>query len=296
LERAIGELAARQHSVLARTQLVDLGLGTGAIDWRLRTGRLRPLRRGVYLVGPSATRDTHLAAAVLSCGVGAVLSHRSAACLWDLLPYPAESAIEVTVAGRDPGTRPGVRIHRIAALESDEVRTCRGIPITTPARTLLDLSGEVSPRELERAVAEATRRRLTTPSRLRALAARYPRRRGTPALRRMAISDARPALTRSQAEERFLALVRSAELPSPDVNVTVHGLEVDFLWRQQRLVVEIDGYAFHSDRQAFERDRRRDAELAAHGYRVIRVTWRQLVDEAAVVLARVAQALAGGGR
>jgi very-short-patch-repair endonuclease len=91
-------------------------------------------------------------------------------------------------------------------------------------------------------------------------------------LKNLATGNERPAVTRSQAEERFLALIRTAELPSPDVNVPLHGFEVDFLWREQRLVVEIDGYAYHSDRQAFERDRSRDATLAAHGYRVIRVT------------------------
>jgi very-short-patch-repair endonuclease len=108
----------------------------------------------------------------------------------------------------------------------------------------------------------------------------------------MTTDDARPALTRSQAEERFLELIRAADLPTPDVNTPLHGFEVDFLWREQRLVVEIDGYAYHSDRQAFEGDRSRDATLAAHGYRVIRVTWRQLRDAPTAVVARVAQALA----
>jgi very-short-patch-repair endonuclease len=293
LERAIGALARRQHGVVTRTQLIGLGLGTGAIDWRLRTGRLRALQRGVYFVGPVAPQLAGEMAAVLSCGRGAVLSPRIATSLWRLLPPPTPPGdIEVTVMGRDPGRRPGVRVHRVRRLEPDEVTTFQGIPITTPARTALDLAAIVSARELEQAVAEVQRRGLADPRRLGVLVGRYPTRRGAGLLRRLTRPNERPAITRSQAEERFLALIRDAELPSPEANVMLHGFEVDFLWREERLVVEIDGYAFHADRQAFERDRRRDAELAAHGYRVIRVTWRQLLDAPTVVVARVAQVLA----
>ena len=133
-------------------------------------------------------------------------------------------------------------MHRVRALEPAEVTTCRGIPITSPQRTLLDLAAVVGPRELEQAVAEAQRRGLADSRRLLALGARYPTRRGARALRLLATGDERPALTRSQAEERFLALIRAAELPSPEVNIPLHGFEVDFLWREHALVVEIDGY------------------------------------------------------
>jgi very-short-patch-repair endonuclease/predicted transcriptional regulator of viral defense system len=291
-ERAIRELAARQHGVVTRAQLLELGVEPGAIDRRLTADRLRALHRGVYLVESIAPPRAREMAAVLSCGEGAVLSHRSAVAVWQMLPHPAQLPdVEVTVAGRDPGRRPGVRVHRVRSLERDEVRTCQRIPITTPARTLLDLAAYGSRRELEQAAAEAQRRGLTTKRQLLALVGRYPTRHGAPALKRLAGSDEQPALTRSEAEERLLDLIRRAELTAPEVNMPLCGFEVDFLWRQEGLVVEVDGYAYHSDPHAFERDRRRDAVLAAHGYRVIRVTWRRIVDFPAAVVARVAQAL-----
>ncbi|MGH2962145.1 MAG: DUF559 domain-containing protein [Solirubrobacterales bacterium] len=289
-------IAARQHGVVTRAQLLELGFEPGAIDRRLEADRLRALHRGVYLMGSIAPPFALEMAAVLSCGAGAVLSHRCAASLWRLLSDGANATeIEVTVAGRDPGRRPGVRVHRVRSIGRDEVRAFRGIPITTAARTALDLAAIVSQRELEQAVAEVLRRNLASHGALLALAARYPTRHGVPALRHLLERDERPALTRSEAEERFLALVRRAELPPPEVNVSVRGFEVDFLWRQERLVVEVDGFAYHSDRRTFENDRRRDAELAAHGYRVIRVTWSRIVDSPAAVVARVAQALASRG-
>ena len=232
-------------------------------------------------------------AAVLACGQGAVLSHRSAAAVWRLLPYPAQSApVQITVPGKARAQRPGIRIHRVTCLEPDEVTTRERIPTTTPARTVLDLAADTTERELEQALAHAEARHLTSRRKLLLLLARYPGRRGVRALRRLLERDARPALTRSEAEERFLALIRKSGLPHPDVNVNLGRYEVDFLWREHRLVVEIDGYAHHSDRESFEADRARDAWLAAQGLTVIRVTWRQLVDEPEVVLARVAEALA----
>jgi very-short-patch-repair endonuclease len=175
----------------------------------------------------------------------------------------------------------------------DEVTTLRRIPITTPARTLLDLAAQLSTRELEQAVAQAERRNLLTRDKALALLARYPRRPGAAKLRELLGGPGRPAFTRSEAEERFLALVRRAQLPEPEVNVALHAYEIDFLWRQHALAVEIDGFVFHGDRDAFEADRRRDADLAARGIQVMRVTWRQIVEESEATLARLAQALAG---
>lgn len=274
-----------------RRQLLKLGLSPGVIDNRIKTGWLRH----VYFVGhgPPSRYALDLAA-VLACGPSAVLSHASAAALWKLVPYPARPrAIEVTVAVGHSDHKPGIRVHRTRDLDPSEIRTRHGIPVTSPTRTLLDLAATASPRELEQAVAEGLRNGLTTRRELNAVLARHRGRRGAGSLRRLVERDRDPALIRSRAEERFLALVRAAKLPAPEVNAKVAGFEVDFLWRDARLVVEIDGYRFHSQRTDFERDRRRDAELAARGFRVIRITWRQLVDEPAATLARVAQALAG---
>jgi very-short-patch-repair endonuclease len=291
-ERAIADLASRQRGLVTRTQLLQAGLTRAAVDNRVKSGRLQPLYRGVYLLGHAHLSDgARELGAVLACGPNAFVSHRSAAGLWHL--YPAQSTeVDITVVGRNPGSKRGIRVHRAPALGRSEIRRLGGIPLTSPARTILDLAGSVASRELERAYAEAETRRLVRRNELLALLARYPHRPGAAGLRSLIEGDARPALTRSEAEERLLALIRSAELPAPELNARVAGIEVDFLWRDRRLVVEVDGFAFHSHRAAFERDRERDAALAALGYRIVRVTWRQIVHRPATVLARIAAALA----
>jgi very-short-patch-repair endonuclease len=290
-EPAIARLAGRQRGLVTRDQLREIGLTRDAIDNRVKSSYLHPVHHGVYAVG-----HTHLAhgarelAAVLACGPGAVLSHRSAASLWRLLPS-TEDDPEVTVPGRDCRRR-GIHIHLVAALDPPDVRTLGGIPVTTPARTILDLAAVVSPRELEQALAEAYARRLARRSELVALLARLPRRPGFAALRALVERDAGPAVTRSEAEERLLGLIRAAELPAPEVNVRIGRHEVDFLWREQGLIVEVDGFRYHSSRAAFERDRLRDAELGSQGFRVMRVTWRQIVDHPEALVARLGAALA----
>lgn len=289
---AIAQLAGRQRGVVARRQLLALGLESDAIKRRLRAGRLHSVHRGVYLVGHEAAPAGALEmAAVLACGAGAVVSHRSAARLWKLLPYPAASTPgEVTLVERDAGVRSGIRPHRVRTLPRRDVRTVNGIPTTAPARTLLDLAAVVSPDELDRAFAEAQVRRLVNTRALTDQIERNPGRRGLRGLR--GLVEAGPAPTRSRAERLFLRLIRDAELPSPQVNSKLGPDEVDFLWAEHRLVVEIDGFGSHGNRRAFERDRVRDAKLAAAGYTVMRVTWRQLVARPEAVAARLAAALA----
>jgi very-short-patch-repair endonuclease len=163
--------------------------------------------------------------------------------------------------------------------------------VSAPSRTLLDLADMLPLRDLERLLEEAMSRRLVEHDDLRALLERSPGRHGVRSLRALLEREVTPAFTRSQAEERLLALLRAAELSPTDVNVRVGDYEVDFLWRRERLVVEVDGYAFHNSRAAFERDRQRDAELQAAGYRAMRITWRQLTDSPEAVIARLARAL-----
>ena len=283
-------MAARQHGVVSRAQLRAAGLGRGAIAHRLAQGRLHPVHRGVYLVGHAVAPPlASEMAALLVCGEGAVVSHVSAASMWSL-PCPESGVIDVTIARRNPGARPGLRIHVVARLVRRDVRLHDRVPVTSPARTLLDLAAVIPPRDLERAVEEARVRRLVRPRQLLDVLERSPGRRGAGALR--GLLDGEPALTRSEAEIRLLGLLRAARLAPTAVNARVGRYEVDFLWRAQRLVVEVDGYAYHGTRAAFERDRARDAELHAAGHRVIRVTWRQLVGEPEAVIARIAQALA----
>jgi very-short-patch-repair endonuclease len=294
VERTI-ETLARPHGVVGRRQLLSAGLGRETIDRRVKAGWLRPMHRGVYAVGPVQSDEAPETAAVLACGERAVLSRRSAGALWRLIPRQRHGPLEVTVCASHAPRRRGIRVHR-SPLHRDEVTRLRRIPVTTPARTLLDLASRVSVRELEQAVAQAERRCLTTRGKLLALLARYPARPGTPKLRELLSSPVDPALTRSEAEEQFLALIRRAGLPGPDVNIALHGYELDFYWRDEGLAVEIDGYAFHGDRDSFEADRRRDAGLAARGLQVVRITWRQLEGEPEATLVLLAGALAERAR
>jgi very-short-patch-repair endonuclease len=292
-ERAIAELAAKQRGVITRAQLLELGMTRTTIDNWVKHSRLHSLYRGIFLLGhPRPIAGARQLAAVLACGRGAVLSHLSAAGLWRLLPG-REGDVDVTVPGRNPGRRRGIRVHRVNALDRRDVRKLGGIPITSPARTIFDVAAVVRRRELEQALAEAYARRLARRSDFVSLLARRSSLPGTRALRAL-LDDATPALTRSQAEERLLALIRTAELPAPEINVRIGRHEVDFMWRDQRLIVEVNGFRFHSSRSAFEHDRRRDAELISQGFRVIRITWRQIFDRPEALTARLAKALVVG--
>jgi very-short-patch-repair endonuclease len=289
-EIAAGDLAAVQHGVVARSQLIGAGMSVATVDRWVRRGRLRKLHGGIYLLGPVAGPRAREMAAALACGKGAVVSHRSAAAIWELsAPRPPSDPVDVTVTLRDR-RRAGVRVHRVRCLPADDVTVEQGLPVTSAPRTLLDLAGIADLRETERALERYTTLRLGTPAALQSLARRRPTRRGATRLLAL-LDDGPPPLTRSEAEERFLQLVRRGQLPAPATNVRVAGCEVDFLWRKQRFVVEVDGHAFHASRRAFESDRRRDALLAAAGFQVVRVTWRQLREEPEALLVRLARTL-----
>ena len=209
-------------------------------------------------------------AAVLACGEGAVLSHQSAAALWSIRGT-AKPRIDVT-APRDLRPRSGLHPHR-AVLPADEVTVHDGIPTTTPARTLLDLAAVVPRQTLERALDEAEILRLPGPHKL---LDRYPRRTGAANLRTLLLTSRSPTPTRTELEAKFLTFLDAWGFDRPDVNTIIEGLEVDAAWRDARLIVELDGFDVHRTRAAFERDRERDRRLTAAGWRVIRLTWRQL--------------------
>jgi very-short-patch-repair endonuclease len=288
-EDRISTFARRQYGMITRSQLLEAGVGSSAIGRRARTGRLRRIHRGVYLVGPILPPWGLEMAAVLACGPRACLSHVSAARLWGLAPDDDAGPIHVRVPGGHGGDRTGIRVHSTEALAPDERRLINRIPVTAPGRTLLDMATVVSRTELEGAVARAERKGLIDRNGLSALVEGSKGRQGTPALR--GIVEAGAAFTRSEAERRFLELVRKARLPPPESNVMVHGYEVDFFWRKERIVVEVDGYRYHSSRPTFESDRRRTAHLAAHGLQVIRLTWRQIAEEGAATAVQIGRAL-----
>ena len=278
-EAEIARLAARQHGVAARRQLVELGFGEDAIGRRIARGLLHPIRRGVYAVGHIALpRNGTFMAAVLAAGPDAVLSHRSAAELWGMREG-ARPTIEISCARRL--ITPGIESHRVA-LPSDEVTVHRGIPTTNPARTLFDLASVVTQQQLEHALNEAEIRRLTSPLPLDALMARHPGRRGTTALERALEKQRQMGETvlKSTMERRFLDFTQEHGLPRPHMNQPLGPYFPDAFWPAQRLVVELDSYDIHTTRRASEEDRGRDRDLQANGYRTIRITWRQLTRDA----------------
>jgi len=290
-ERAIGALAERQHGVVSRPQVSELGLGDGAIEHRVRLGRLRPVHRGVYTIGHRLlAQDGRWMAAVLAYGPGTVLSHRAAAALWGMR---GGTWVEVTVPG-GRRARDGIQVHR-AALPEDERTTHREIPTTTVPRTLLDLSAVVTKRHLRGALREAEHLRLSDPLSLHDIIARYPRRPGLEAIKALlAEASVGARIIRSELEERFQDFLVRAGLPLPQTNVVIEGYEVDCVWPEQRLIVELDGHASHSPTHAFELDRARDRRLEAAGWRVIRITWRQLEQEPDLVEADLRRLLLRG--
>lgn len=296
IEEAILELASAQHGVVGRWQLVCAGVPATLIDDRVRRGRLERLQRCVYRVRGLTGARTHVAATVLSFGPHAVASHRTAGEVQALLVRPpaTQSAPVVSVRQGHPLQRPGAVLHRVR-MADDERCVCDGIPATSPARTLLDLAAELEERALEQVIAAALRAGLATEAGIVRLLTRYPRRAGSPRLMALLRDDAPPAFTRSEAEGRFLQLVRRAGLPAPAVNTLVCGFEVDFCWIMHKLVVEIDGLAYHSTRAAQRRDRRRDATLTASGWRVLRFSWDDVTQRPEATLAKLVLALARGG-
>ena len=288
-ERAIAALAARQHGVVAARQLAALGLTYASVRHRVRTGRLHVVHRGVYAVGhPRITRRGRWMAAVLACGDGAVLSHRSAAALLGLRP-DGRSSVDVIAAGRGRRSRRGITLHSASGLKSGDHGTCDGIPVTSVPRTLLDLAAVVDARQLERAFEAAERMRLLDMRALHELAHRSRGHHGLGAFRRLIDHLHDVPETATELERRFIDLCDNHALPRPACNVALEGFVVDALWPHARLVAELDSFGFHRTRAMFESDRARDATLQLAGYRVLRITSRRMEHDAD----RVAEAIRG---
>lgn len=273
---SVAKIAQRQHGVVSTGQLAAAGFSTSAISRRVTAGQLHRMHQGVYAVGHAGlSRFGHWMAAVLACGRGravepgpvldfwgATLSHRSAAELWEMLPADA-GPVDVTVpGGGGRKKRRGIRVHRSTSLLPRQVTLRRGIPVTTPARTLADLR-RVS----------GSKQRLATPWELRR-AARQADVLGLPTE-----DGTAPDGTRSDLEGDFLRLCGRFHLPAPEVNVRVGPHLVDFLWRDRKLIVETDSFIYHGGRMAFQDDRDRDLDLRARGYQVIRLAEKQVNEE-----------------
>jgi very-short-patch-repair endonuclease len=270
-DRLIARVAARQHGVISTAQLRAAGIGDQGISKRAKAGGLHRVHRGVYAVGHSRLNfEGRCTAGVLALGEGTVVSHMSAAVLWGMLK-PTGGPIHVTLP-EDGGRRRrlGITIHRSHSLIADFVTRRHGIALTKPVRTLRDLHRTVADPVYRGAVRRALDLRLISSDALK-------------------VED---ELSRSELERLFLALCRRHRLPQPEINALVGPYEVDFLWRDRRLIVETDGFRHHAGRAAFERDRARDALLQSLGFRVLRFTHRQVTENRSAVVAALRALLA----
>lgn len=298
LNHEIARLADRQHGVVSRRQLRALGLSDPGISARAAACSLHPLFIGTFSVGHRVIgRQGRMLAAILACGEGAVLSHGSAAeliGLWDKRPVP----VDIIVPRRAGRKIPDIRWHNVLRPTPAEIEVRNGMSCTTPARTLVDMAGNTGPASLRRLVEQAAVLRLLDVRAVDRVLARG-RRRGAPNLRAILdlwrTDDERRPRLRSLLEARLLPALAAAGVPRPECNVTLRlageRIEVDLLWRPQRLAIETDGEETHGTRSAFQSDRRRDQILVAAGYRVARVTWLQLEDEADAVVTRIKRML-----
>jgi hypothetical protein len=282
--------------VVSRQQLLAFGMGRRAIVGRLERGQLHEVFRGVYVVGVRRiSKRGRWMAAVLACGDGAVLSHRSAGRLWRVLP-PAAEWVDVTCPQAEV-ERKGIIGYR-SRLWDDEWLVMDGIPVTSPFRTIFDLAAVAPRREVERAFHGAEVRGLTDRVSLPVLLERYPGRRGTRNLRALLVSPEPVGFTRNDFEEAFLAFVDACGLSRPRMNgdLWMRGrfFQIDALWERERVAVELDSRSVHGTNKNFESDRQRDRILVAEGWRTVHVTWRQLQEEPAAIAADLQAALGQG--
>jgi very-short-patch-repair endonuclease len=292
----MGALAARQHGVVSRGQLLDAGVSDKAMERRLGSGHLVRLHRGVYAVGHAQLRrEGRWLAGVLAVGSGAVLSHRAAAALHGI--RESDGAVDVTTTRR-ASTR-GVVVHRTTVLDDADVTTRSSIPVTTVARTLADLAAILSAQQLGKLLRETDRLgRLDAPALREALERASRHGAGHKALQAALAEHERLAtsFTRSELEDRFLALLDAHELQRPLTNHPIHGMQVDAAWLRERLVVELDSWAFHADRGAFQEDRERDVRLARAGFTTVRFTYAHVTGRPAWVAETVRDLLARADR
>ena len=288
-DQRVAVVAAEQWGVVSLTDLRNCGLTHKAVRTRLRSGRLHRLYEGVYAVGhPALPLEGLFLAAVKAWGDGAVLSHFSAAAFWGLVDWDGRHP-EVTIPRSVGGNRPGIRVHRSGVLESRDLTIRQGIPVTMPARTLIDLAAVVDQRQLRRAVRQALSLKRVRMAQLGEVLARLRPRRGCAKLALVLADGHMP--TRSELEDVVLELILRAGFEPPEVNVPLRiggrFIIPDFRWPEQKLVVEADGATWHDNKLAREDDAERQALLESHGERVVRVTWGQALKRGPQTLERL---------
>lgn len=267
-----------------------MGVPEGTIDEWVRAGRLHPVHPGVYAVGhPVLAPGAARLAAVMACGPRAVLSHRSAAELWELVEPRRGRAMQVTVPGHGIQGPSGVYVHRTALLRPDE-RTFRdGTPVTSAARTVFDFASQASRGEVAAAYERGLIDNRFDRDDMIKMAMRHKGRRGITRIRALIDRDAPPSVTAREAHRMLLELIRSSSLPHPKTEAPIGRYRADILWPEAKLVVEMDSSRWHTTPGRIEHDKRRDADLAALGYLTVRVTWNDLTKAPIATMSRIAQ-------
>jgi very-short-patch-repair endonuclease len=288
----IAALAGQQRTIVAHHQLIALGCPRRVIAHWVNRGRLHPVFFAVYSVVdgelPPHAREQ---AALLALGGRTFLSHHTAAAIWGLRrTLPVE--VEVSVVGRRCSSRRGMRAHEIQEIDRSEIRHHEGLWVSSPARAVLEIAGTLSPGEVAAAIDDGLGSKILKRRELDDVLARHRGHRGAGRLAAVLSGGAGTTITRSRAEKAFLKLIRDSGLPAPLVNEPFGRWELDFFWPEHRLVVEIDGYGFHSGPRAFHRDHEKDLALADARLDVRRYTRHHVVEQPASVLARVAGELA----
>jgi hypothetical protein len=290
VESVIAQIAARSHGVVTRLELLAAGISPGEVRNRVERGLLIPIHRGVYRAGHTApSREADYTAAVKACGDGALLAGRAAAHLWGLLKGPPPQPEVLAPTER---RAPGITVRRGRRNHEDATR-CRGIPVTTVPRTLVDLASSLPVVALGRACHEAGVLHETTPAQVEAVLDRRPTSPGAASLRRILHGDER--VTLSRLESLFLVRLREAELPLPETNRPASGRRVDCRWPQQRLTVELDGYRYHRSRHAWGQDRQREREARARGDEFRRYTYADVIEDPRLMLRELSELLVPRG-
>ena len=288
---AVARLAAAQRTLVSSEQLAGCGFGRDAVAYRVNAGRLSIVFTGVYSVGcgelPPLAREL---GALLACGQGSFLSHRSAAFVWGMRKTPP-AQVEVSAVGRERKSRRGIRVHRVKAVDRREVRREQGLWVSSPARAVLEVAAAGARDELIDVIDAGLALRRITPSELKGVHERNRGRRGVGRLAEVLGDETAMAISRSRAEKVLLRLIRDARLPIPETNVKFGRFEADFVWRAERLIVELDTVTYHSGPGVFQRDREKDLVYRDAGYDVLRFTRWHVIHEPTMVLVRLVRAL-----
>ena len=295
-ELAASRIAARQKTLVTTEQLVWCGLGDDAVAWRLGAGRLCVVFRGVYSWGcgelPPLAREL---AGLLALGRGSFVSHRSAAFVWGMRKQAPE-LVEVSVVRRHCKSREGLRVHRVKGVDRRELREHEGLWVSSPARAVLEVAAVGTKDELIDVIDQGLALRRFTAGELKAVLERHRGRRGAGRLAEVMADESTMAISRSKAEKALLRLIRDAGLQMPDTNVPFGRYEADFVWREQKVIVELDSGTYHSGPGVVRRDREKGLIFRSAGFDVLRPTRWHVVHEPVRVAVLLSQALAGGLR